>query len=109
MSVFERYTKIKEELKITQTELAEANNVSQPALSGKESRGNISIATLEHIRKHYNVNINWLLSGEGDKFIKDEGKIIESLREELQRYKDEVIHLYRVKDDLENQIKKIAG
>jgi transcriptional regulator with XRE-family HTH domain len=114
VTVFERYIEVKKALGITQTEIADANDVSQPALSGKESRGNISLKTLEFITKRYKVNLNWLFTGEGEMIEsgdirKDYENQLIKLREDLNKAKDEIISLYREKDELQKQLNKKAS
>jgi transcriptional regulator with XRE-family HTH domain len=66
MTVFERYIEARKTLKIKQGELAEAIDISQPALSQQDKLGNINIKGLIYISKTYKVNMNWLFRGEGE-------------------------------------------
>jgi transcriptional regulator with XRE-family HTH domain len=66
MTVFERYMEARKTLKIKQGELAEAIDISQPALSQQDKLGNINIKGLIYISKTYKINMNWLFRGEGE-------------------------------------------
>jgi transcriptional regulator with XRE-family HTH domain len=66
VTVFQRYKLVRKELKISQEEIAGAIGITQSALSQQAQRENVPIEALEYIRKAYNVNMNWLFSGEGE-------------------------------------------
>ena len=69
--VGQRLRKLREVyLKLTQTQLAEILGIKQNTLSSWE-RGSRDIPTwvYEFLASQYGVNINWLLTGEGEPFI----------------------------------------
>ena len=74
--VGERLKKARESLNISQIRLAEQVGVSQGTIS-KWERGlcEIPYSVMEYLAKAYNVNLHWLLTGEGEMFIKREHKI----------------------------------
>lgn len=74
-------------LKLTQKQFIEKLNISQASLSEIENniydendpekiikQTNMRASTLKSISKAYNVNLNWLLCGIGDIFMKKEGQ-----------------------------------
>ena len=74
--VGERLKKTREALNISQIRLAEQLSVSQGTIS-KWERGlcEIPYSVMEYLAKTYNINLHWLLTGEGEMFIKREHKI----------------------------------
>jgi transcriptional regulator with XRE-family HTH domain len=103
VSVFQRYIKARKELKITQGEIAEAIGITQGALSQQAQRENVPIEALEYIRKSYNVNMNWLFSGEGEMVII---KVTEGEWEK--KYKEQTILMNELTKDLTDLIKERA-
>lgn len=69
MSIYQRLTEVRKKLKISQTELANLLNCSQPNISDYE-KGKIAlpISALSIISKTYNVSMEWLVDGEGEMF-----------------------------------------
>ena len=63
-------------LKLSQKELASILNVKQNTLSNWERGENeMDYEAMQTLSKTFNVNLNWLLTGEGEMFIKREHKI----------------------------------
>ncbi|MGK7391608.1 MAG: XRE family transcriptional regulator [Candidatus Cyclobacteriaceae bacterium M2_1C_046] len=69
----QRITMLRQLLKLSQTEFSRKIGISQGALSQIESgRSRLSMETLKNLSKAFNVNCNWIVSGKGDIFIKQE-------------------------------------
>lgn len=68
----ERIKKIRKEIKLTQIEFAEICGVTQRYISEIESgkQKTISAEVFYKITKKFNINPDWLLTGEGDMFLK---------------------------------------
>lgn len=62
----ERLQKLRKQLKLTQAEIAEKTGITYRAYSSYE-RGerNPSLEFLAAIEKMYNVNLNWIIAGDG--------------------------------------------
>jgi len=66
----QRLKKLREELNLSQGKMANLLGVSQSALSKWESgKREIPIGVLIKLKQKFNVNLNWLLSGQGDMFL----------------------------------------
>ena len=75
MSLGQRIKEFRKILKITQGDMANKLNIDTPNISFYENGKTApSIQTLELIRNAYNLNLDWLLSGEGDMFLDKEPK-----------------------------------
>jgi transcriptional regulator with XRE-family HTH domain len=58
---------IRKVLKLSQNDFSKAIGITQSALSHYESGANsISLGVLQNIRKVYKINLNWLVSGQGE-------------------------------------------
>jgi transcriptional regulator with XRE-family HTH domain len=114
MTVFERYMEARKTLKIKQGELAEAIDISQPALSQQDKLGNINIKGLIYISKTYKVNMNWLFRGEGEMLSELSNEVKEWIEkhDELQGMVDEltldVQALIKERASLRNKAKKAS-
>jgi SOS-response transcriptional repressor LexA len=70
MSTGKRIKEIRKELKKTQKEFANLLNVTQSNVNYYErDEFTPSLKVLQIIRKSFNINIDWLLTGEGNKFL----------------------------------------
>lgn len=115
MSVFQRYKTARKELKISQEEIASAIGVTQSALSQQAQRENVPIEALEYIRKAYNVNMNWIFSGEGNMINPPQGSSevqewkdkYDALQRDLIKANDELLIIYREKRLVEEENKKL--
>ncbi len=69
MAIYQRLIVMRKKLKLSQTELAKALNCSQPNISDYE-KGKIAlpISALSIISRTYNINMEWLVNGEGEMF-----------------------------------------
>jgi SOS-response transcriptional repressor LexA len=77
MTVGQRIIKLRKEKKISQKELANLINCSQPNISDYENdKISPSFAALEIIRKSYNINLDWLITGEGEMFLTSNAEIL---------------------------------
>lgn len=118
MSIFQRYIEARKMLKISQGEIAGAIGVTQSALSQQERLGNPNIKAMAYISITYNVDMNWVFTGEG-KMIKSvlAGKTLRELEDKImtlqtqcEGLQDQVLMLVRDKKNLENELeKKKAG
>lgn len=71
MEIFERIKKIREVLKISQTEFSEVFEVSQKTISNWETgRNEPPMEKLKKFAEIYNINIHWLITGEGEMIYK---------------------------------------
>jgi len=69
-AIGQRLKKLREELNLSQGKMANLLGVSQSALSKWESgKREIPIGVLIKLKQKFNVNLNWLLSGQGDMFL----------------------------------------
>lgn len=67
MEIFERIKKIREVLKISQTEFSEVFEVSQKTISNWETgRNEPPLEKLKKFAEIYKINIHWLITGEGE-------------------------------------------
>lgn len=66
----ERLKQIREELRLSQAKLGNSLGISAPSI-GKAEKGinRLSNESLTKLLENHNVNINYLLSGEGEMFI----------------------------------------
>jgi len=81
--------------KITQTELANLLNCKQPTIHDYE-KGRVSpnVPTIQLIATTYNVNLNWLLTGNGSMFLSEtiqESEKIEELEKKLRENMEKTI------------------
>lgn len=76
----DRLKKLRKELDLTQTEFAERIGSVQNTITGYESgRRNPSNPVIASICKEFNVNEEWLRTGDGEMFAPDAGEEIEQL------------------------------
>ena len=69
MSIGKRIKEVRKALKLTQPELAAKLGLTQSAISGYEAElKNVSEPSIISICRAYNVNEQWLRTGEGDMF-----------------------------------------
>lgn len=95
MTIGERIKKIRKELDLTQAEFAESIGSVQNSVTGYETgRRNPSQPVIALICNKFNVNKQWLLTGEGEMFVKlsrtDEiaefvGKVLHSEEDSFKR------------------------
>jgi len=67
-----RIRKVREALKLKIAEFARSLNVPRSTLVGWEEGKTVSIEILKPLETTFDVNMNWLLTGEGEMFLKDE-------------------------------------
>jgi transcriptional regulator with XRE-family HTH domain len=71
LSLGKRLKQIRESLKLSQQQFAEKLSIkSQSVYKVEKDLNGLSNETLINLIKNYNVNINWLLTGEGEMFKK---------------------------------------
>jgi len=92
MTVGERVKAVRYMLNIKQKEFALAIKVTQSAISQIEN-GTVSISsdTLTNISSTYNVNINWLLTGQGSMFIGENTNNKDAMNEDIQRTNEKLM------------------
>ncbi len=74
-SVNQRYKTLRSHLGLSQTELAEQLKITQAAISAFEKgRSGISPDILKKTSDTFNVNMNWLLNGQGEMFFRNKRK-----------------------------------
>lgn len=64
-----RFTTLRKALKVSQQEMAQKMKVTQKTLSSWEQGHNEPCSSLSELVTNYNINLNWLLTGEGKMFI----------------------------------------
>lgn len=126
----ERLILMRKKLKLSQIALAKLLKCSQPNISDYE-KGKISvpISALQIISKTYNINLNWLITGEGSMFMgedepcqpnrdkskKDEVSVeyrqelerkLQETQEELLRLRERVSELREENQELNDEIKE---
>ena len=74
----ERFSTLRKKLKISQLEMSEKLKVTQKTLSSWEQGHNEPCNSLPALVNHYDVNLNWLLTGQGSMFM-DETTVPEAL------------------------------
>jgi len=78
MGNFERLRLLRETIGVTQGDFAKTIGVAPSFISGIErKKKDLSRDLLEKILKKYNVNLNWLLTGEGEMFLGEQEKSLE--------------------------------
>ncbi len=111
-SVNQRYKTLRSHLGLSQTELAEQLKITQAAISAFEKgRSGISPDILKKTSDTFNVNMNWLLNGQGEMFLETKGnKQIEWKDEAFSALREEVKYLREMlnksQDALFNYINK---
>lgn len=71
MSLGKRLKQIRESLKLSQQQFAEKLSIkSQSVYKVEKDLNGLSNETLINLIKNYNVNVNWLLTGDGQMFKK---------------------------------------
>lgn len=81
----ERIKLLRKTLKLTQQEFADKLNIKRGAVANYEVGRNQPIdAVISLICKTYNVNEDWLKSGEGDMFLPFKGEVAETLAQLLE-------------------------
>lgn len=100
----ERIKKLRKDLKLTQQEFADALNIKRGAVANYEIGRNAPIdAVISLICKTFNVNEEWLRSGEGDMFLElpeeDEeaayvSELLEDSDNDLYKLIKEIMHTY---------------
>jgi len=70
MSVGDRISQVFEDLGLKSKDIVEEFSISQQYVSNIKKAENIN-ATIAMIAQRYKVNLNWLVSGQGDKFLED--------------------------------------
>lgn len=98
--MIDRLKEIREKIFSTQLNMAKALNVSRQAVNEYE-RGNNIIPTkaLIILINDYNININWLLSGQGNMLLSDTEKA--STAQHIQELNDKIKEL-----EIENKVLK---
>lgn len=115
-AVSERIKMVRKHYDLTQSKFADGLKIKQSSISAIEGGGNPDIETLINIGIVYKINLNWLLTGNGNMLIREfsgntkelEEKIIE-LQSDVEKYQDEVLTLYREKAELERELKRKSG
>ncbi len=100
----ERIKKLRKDLKLTQQEFADALNIKRGAVANYEIGRNAPIdAVISLICKTFNVNEEWLRSGEGEMFLElpeeDEeaayvSELLEDGENDLYKLIKEIMHTY---------------
>jgi SOS-response transcriptional repressor LexA len=94
-----RLKKLRLDLKLTQKELGDKLGVPWYLIKNIETeKTKLSIELSESLYKHLNVNINWILSGEGNRFIEEQGHPVPEIREEPELVPEVKEIVYELKD-----------
>lgn len=103
MSTGKRIKEIRKKLNLNQVEFSESIGISQSAISQAEKEViSISADVLRNIMTVYNININWLLNGEGNMFnIADF-----NLDEHITKMKEKA---HKIHNDKQSHIKELAN
>lgn len=104
-----RIRELREILNLKQTEFAKSLNIAQPYLSVLENgeRNSFTIEILLKLVEKYNVNINWLLTGEGRVFLNDYNELENELKKinaEIQNENNKIVSIHK---QLREEIKGI--
>ena len=110
MTIANRISKIRSELNLTQTDLAEKLNISKSAVSHME-RGERAVTerTISDICEKFNVNREWLTEGIGDPFTEHETEsVLDLLKKEynLDELDLEIMRGYLNMSPIERQVFK---
>ena len=71
----ERFKQIRKRLGMNQEDFAKALALTQSGVSFIEKGGGLSIETLQKLKDVYNVNVEWVLTGEGEMFRLESSKL----------------------------------
>jgi transcriptional regulator with XRE-family HTH domain len=108
MVVAGRLSAIRKMCELSQKRLSELSGVDQSQLSGMETgRYRIQIDILMTLAEKYNVNVNWLLTGKGEKILKEIGEkgMVKESNAAYLSFSDLVERL----DDLERRLAKFEN
>lgn len=80
MSIHQRFKELRKFLKLTQKEMAEAIGKKDYSAIQKYENGrlNITDGVLLNLQEKFNVNIDWMRTGEGEMFLSDNEKKADS-------------------------------
>jgi SOS-response transcriptional repressor LexA len=71
MEIGDRLREIRKALGITQSELAQQNNITQSAVAGYETgKRELPIGFAQWIAERHNISMDWLLTGKGEMFLR---------------------------------------
>lgn len=106
MSIGQRFKKFRHSLGITQSELTKPYNITRQIISFIESdKSKPSLQLLYQLAFDHNLNIHWLITGEGSMF----GNEVPNLRDlnaqaAARRDQDQVVELERENRDLQRKL-----
>jgi transcriptional regulator with XRE-family HTH domain len=96
LSPNERIKLIREEKNLNQSEFGELFNYKQTKIKDIETgKQKVSIDFAEEIEKKFSINLRWILTGNGDKILKECNDI---------QYKNELIKMIEELDDKKSEI-----
>lgn len=102
---------LRKSLNLTQQEFADKLNIKRGAVSNYEIGRNQPIdAVISLICREFNVNENWLRSGEGEMFlpVEDEvGEVVSKLGDELNPFYDMIIDIMHTFNNLDDKGQEI--
>jgi len=79
-TIGDRLKKVRIDKNLNQNEFADMLEISQPTLSANESnRDNVSKRTIKAVCREFGVREEWLLTGEGEMYVKQEEDIVYEL------------------------------
>ena len=107
----DRIRKIRRNLDLTQQEFADKLGIKRNTIANYESGRNEPIdAVVSLICREFNVNENWLTSGEGEMFLPVEdavGEVVSKLVDELNPFYDMIIDIMHTFNNLDDKGQEI--
>lgn len=90
-------------LKLTQEQFSDELGISNPTIVRYEAGSSPSVDVLIKLNENYNVNLNWLVSGQGNMFVK--GYIIDFLKKSQDIFdEDKADLLYKIMESDDTRI-----
>lgn len=106
--MFDRFIEIRKHFFQNQSEMATAFNISKQTISDYE-RGRTFPKTdiLEKLATEYNVNLNWLIAGQGNMLLSDNDKV--NNNDIINQLQSQVTALQADNDKLQSQVKVLKS
>jgi len=102
-----RFSKFRDKFQLSQVEVAKILETKQPNIS-KIEKGErpLTFSMLRVLRKKYNLNINWYITGQGTMLSEEEDK--STLLADISTIKKDYEDLSKLYDDLKTTVNKLV-
>lgn len=102
-----RFVKFRERMELSQTDLAKILETKQPNISVIEKGGRpLTFAQLRILRKKYDLNINWYITGQGLMFSGENDK--STIVSDISTLKKDYDALFSLYDNLKTTVAKLV-